>query len=98
MIQKLIHWFFAFFPFKARPQEPVHNFTQKQLEAKLPVAFEGMKVNDDSAWNPLLKYPRNATCFCGSGFKAKRCCLPNLELAVSKEAASRISPLIKEIR
>lgn len=27
-------------------------------------------------WNPLNKYPQNRGCFCGSGVKAKRCCIP----------------------
>lgn len=27
-------------------------------------------------WNPLTSYPRNKTCHCGSGDKAKFCCLP----------------------
>lgn len=26
--------------------------------------------------NPLLKYPRNLPCWCGSSHKAKSCCLP----------------------
>lgn len=29
-------------------------------------------------WNPLAnRYPGNKGCFCGSGVKAKRCCIPH---------------------
>jgi hypothetical protein len=37
------------------------------------------------AWNPLRQYPRNQPCFCGSLVKAKKCCLPYLAQAVSRE-------------
>jgi hypothetical protein len=33
------------------------------------------------AWNPLTGYPRNKGCFCGSGVKAKKCCLPYINRA-----------------
>lgn len=32
--------------------------------------------------NPLLRYPRNAKCFCGSGKKSKACCLPRVSQLV----------------
>jgi hypothetical protein len=41
-------------------------------------------------WNPLLAFPRNNKCFCGSKIKAKKCCLPKLPRAIGKEHAKAI--------
>ncbi len=43
-----------------------------------------------AAWNPLLKYPRNLPCMCGSGFKFKQCCYKKLPRAVPKDWADAI--------
>lgn len=43
-------------------------------------------------YNPLLKYPRNERCYCGSGVKAKMCCLPKVKRVVPKDSA----PLLKD--
>lgn len=40
-----------------------------------------------AAWNPLREFPVNHMCFCGSGRKAKKCCLPRLSACLSKETA-----------
>ena len=38
--------------------------------------------------NPLADWPRNAPCWCKSGKKAKKCCLPEVALtAVPKDQA-----------
>lgn len=37
-------------------------------------------------WNPLLKYPRNELCPCGSGKKFKKCHLDQLPQAIPKSA------------
>jgi hypothetical protein len=34
------------------------------------------QLRSQFAPNPLLKYPRNEACWCGSGEKAKKCCIP----------------------
>jgi hypothetical protein len=40
-------------------------------------------------WNPLAKYPRNMACWCKSGVKSKRCCLPQIaDLVKDKDAAN----------
>jgi hypothetical protein len=44
-------------------------------------------VNGRYALNPLVKYPRNEPCWCGSREKAKRCCLPTLSRVVLAEQA-----------
>jgi hypothetical protein len=41
-------------------------------------------------WNPMRKYPRNKGCFCGSGAKAKKCCLPDIRAACSEKFADYI--------
>lgn len=45
---------------------------------------------EGGAWNPLLNYPRNLPCLCGSGFKFKVCCNGKLPRAVSKDWAKTI--------
>ena len=42
------------------------------------------------AWNPFRKFPRNLPCFCASGKKAKKCCLPIIAQAVLKDNADFI--------
>jgi hypothetical protein len=39
------------------------------------------------AMNPLLGYPRNEPCWCGSGRKAKVCCLPRQPRVIPANAA-----------
>lgn len=41
-------------------------------------------------FNPLLSYPRNKGCFCGSGTKFKRCCCPRQPRAIPIVDANRI--------
>lgn len=55
-------------------------------------------------FNPYLKYPRNESCYCGSGLKFKKCCLPNedgyviLKKAKDLETVNKIKALIKKVR
>lgn len=49
------------------------------------------RTPEGGAWNPLVGYPRNKGCFCGSGTKAKRCCLPHVMRCVSVKLATEIS-------
>ena len=42
-------------------------------------------LRNEFARNPLLKYPRNEHCWCGSHRKAKWCCLPNQAKVCRKE-------------
>lgn len=39
--------------------------------------------------NPLLKYPRNINCFCGSGKKFKVCCFKTIPHFISKREAKK---------
>lgn len=52
--------------------------------------YRAPKKNHD--WNPLLKYPRNEECFCGSGLKFKKCCLNGAFRAVPVEIAEAVKP------
>jgi uncharacterized protein YchJ len=47
-------------------------------------------------YNPLLKYPRNSPCYCGSHVKAKICCLPKTKRAVPAEAASLLKEYVEQ--
>jgi hypothetical protein len=64
------------------PERKIHKYRPKQ----------GFK------WNPMLKYPRNEKCYCGSGLKFKKCCLAHQTLAVPKKFADQAAPLVKQIR
>lgn len=45
----------------------------------------------ERTWNPVRKFPRNFGCFCGSGEKAKKCCLPHIAPTVSKKFAGYVN-------
>lgn len=46
-------------------------------------------------WNPLLNFPRNEECFCGSGVKHKKCCLSRVEPVVREADVERIVRALK---
>jgi hypothetical protein len=53
----------------------------------------GYMLQPGYAWNPLTGYPRNKGCFCGSGEKAKKCCLPWINRACLQSEADIINDL-----
>jgi hypothetical protein len=56
------------------------------------------KVQAGMVWNPMLGYPRNMKCFCGkTALKAKRCCIPKLMPAVTKEVADQLNRYMKQL-
>lgn len=59
---------------------------QKKKKDKLPV----YRLEAGGYWNPLTSYPRNKGCFCGSGEKAKKCCLPLQKRAINAKFAGAI--------
>ena len=64
-------------------------------EAPEPKVFEPPEVKGYVApkgamWNPLLKWPRNHVCWCGSGLKAKFCCLPRSSKCISLKTGTVI--------
>lgn len=63
---------------------------KRHPQPDVPSTNRCFRLNENFAWNPLLKYPRNKGCFCGSGKKAKACCIPELISAISRAAAEAI--------
>lgn len=53
---------------------------------------------DGAKWNPLLKYPRNESCYCGSNLKFKKCCLRLETQAISHDYANEAKALVKVVR
>ena len=51
--------------------------------------------NPGYVWNPLLKYPRNSDCFCGSHLKFKKCCLSKVKPVV---LASEMKGILESLR
>lgn len=74
-----------------RKRDELLNGKRPHREGKWRPILRWMKLpSEEAAWNPLVKYPVNKGCFCGSGEKAKKCCLPYLARAISKENAEAI--------
>jgi len=48
--------------------------------------------------NPLLKYPRNDECFCGSKKKAKSCCLPRINPYLPIKEVEKLAKYMNEFR
>lgn len=51
---------------------------------------------DGQAWNPLREWPRNESCFCRSGKKAKKCCLPAIQVTVSIKDAEKLKQIMAD--
>lgn len=54
----------------------------------------GYAPKDGHTWNPLAKWPVNEPCWCSSGKKAKKCCLPGAKKTLSVEAAQGFANLM----
>lgn len=48
--------------------------------------------------NPLLEWPRNFNCVCGSGKKFKKCCLNELQRNVTIKDANEINKKLDKYR
>lgn len=57
------------------------NLSKKKARRQVYVTKPGF------VWNPLLRYPRNEPCPCGSGMKFKKCHLDQLPQAIPKGVA-----------
>ena len=55
-------------------------------------------VSPASVMNPLLKWPRNFLCVCGSGIKFKKCCLNGLARLVTIKDALNIEQKLAKHR
>lgn len=54
------------------------------------------KLNDDAAFNPLMKIPRNMKCPCGSGHKFKYCCLEITDPYIKKDELEIYTDTLKQ--
>lgn len=54
----------------------------------------GWKVMPGWAWNPLLKYPANFSCFCGRGAKFKKCCINNVPKSCKEEDVEKYQSVV----
>lgn len=61
--------------------------------------FEGVNLPPPPGYsfNPLLKYPPNINCFCGTYAKAKKCCLPKLKRIIPERDAIPLRTYIEYI-
>lgn len=58
----------------------------------------GLKVLPGYKFNPILRHPRNAPCYCKSGLKFKKCCLLTAKTVVPDDVAAAVTPLVNMIR
>ncbi len=56
-----------------------------------------LKPRSGFSLNPLKRFPRNYRCWCGSGKKAKYCCLPRVKNFVATEYVSELKLFILDI-
>lgn len=54
----------------------------------------GYAPKDGYVFNPLKAWPRNEACWCGSGLKAKKCCLMTTPATMTAKAALGIRRLM----
>lgn len=54
-------------------------------------------LKDGYVWNPLRGYPRNFTCFCGSGARFKHCCVDDIPKAVPQAQGIRLQKLLRHV-
>jgi len=62
--------------------------------------YKLFKINTEPVLtkNPLLEWPRNFNCVCGSGKKFKKCCLNDLARRVTIEDAIGINLKLEKYR
>ena len=60
------------------------------------LGFVPQSLRNAFAPNPMLKYPRNLNCFCGSYKKAKHCCLPKQAPVMPAEFAEKLRSFMRQ--
>lgn len=60
------------------------------MSSEIPVNRRCFRPVEGNAFNPLLQFPRNHPCICGSGAKFKACCLRLQPRGIPKSLARRI--------
>jgi hypothetical protein len=67
-------------------------------ETEIPSNKRAYRIPEGFIRNPLLKYPRNSACLCGSGKKFKKCHLGELPVAITIEELKQIASDIQNLR
>jgi len=71
----------------------------KTNKAKTKLSLSKIKrLKDQVMLNPMLKYPRNLDCYCGSNEKFKACCLPKQAKQIPIELGLKLKEYLKYIK
>lgn len=100
-LSSFFRWLLSFIPPRHRPGVPVLPLGARPVSAAAAVAKPKVKVYEPLPgcdWNPLKKFPRNESCYCGSKKKAKKCCLLVEPLAINEEFAEKARPIVNRLR
>lgn len=57
----------------------------------------GNFLTEGFAWNPMKAWPRNEACFCLSGIKFKKCCMPNLRECIAEAEVPKMKSLVDKM-
>lgn len=68
------------------------------MKQRKPKRSRGWMATKGNALNPLLSFPRNAKCFCGSGIKFKKCCVDKLHMAIPAKEASEVQAFVNNVK
>ncbi len=70
---------------------------RRRLERQGYVLRNKITDKTEMVWNPLLGYPRNFPCHCGSQKKFKHCCVNTMSPTVTKQQAITFNKYLKDI-
>lgn len=86
-------------PVESSSLKPAKTGYKSEQEKWKRLSKAAITLNRGFHWNPLLRYPRNSLCFCGSGIKSKKCCLPKIPMAIPmKEYESKRQIVLHAVR
>jgi len=83
-IKSYFDWLLRLFVFKVMYKKPTESHIGNRF-----------RLMPGSVWNPILKYPRNHICFCGSRIKFKDCHLEKTPKTVPSHLERTIKIRIK---
>lgn len=70
---------------------------EAQAESKRLMGVKWKPI-DGMVWSPLMRYPMNAKCFCGSGKKFKKCHKDQVKMACKPEEAEQLKKYVDMIK
>lgn len=62
------------------------------------LSWAGLTPSQGYARNPMLEYPRNLRCFCGTGVKYKHCCFSKQSKYIPAAMASDLAGYITHVK